>query len=426
MSVEASAASPPLGAGLRSLDLAPWLLILPLLISLGSVSVYPIVNGVWLSLTNTSLVTQEDAFVGLANYRTLLGDDAFWNAWGHTVLFTAVSTALETVLGLAMGFLLYGVGAWLGLRRVRAIAAKVPLLHVEDVDRTVEWFGRHGGKAVFFGRMVPIFRSLISIPAGVVRMPLWRFGLLTLAGSAIWNAVFVLAGFFLGESWHVVETYADILQYVVIVGTVTTGIVLAAASLFLWLVAGWSWGWLLLAVVAVVTAISLVIAQRRTRSIGYRLATSWGPKDDPYLTLGTDLNAFGQGLQENIAIQQLAGTSIGNWRAASLYRSSGNGASYAATTSGASSDTVAPWRMNPVGNDSTFWENSRQRWKASPGSRSPVGRNVLLASTRAKRSGCSATRRIPSSPPQSWQKRVTSCRSSWSSTRERSQSRWRW
>ncbi|WP_348788916.1 PH domain-containing protein [Leifsonia sp. NPDC080035] len=58
---------------------------------------------------------------------------------------------------------------------------------------------------------------------------------------------------------------------VVIVGTLTTGVVLAAASLFLWLVAGWSWGWLLLAVVAVVTVISLVIAQRRTRSIGYRL-----------------------------------------------------------------------------------------------------------------------------------------------------------
>ncbi|PRH87245.1 ABC transporter permease [Labrys okinawensis] len=107
MSVQVSAANPPLGAGLRSLDLAPWLLILPLLISLGSVSVYPIVNGVWLSLTNTSLVTQEDAFVGLANYRTLLGDDAFWNAWGHTVLFTAVSTALETVLGLGMALLLY-------------------------------------------------------------------------------------------------------------------------------------------------------------------------------------------------------------------------------------------------------------------------------------------------------------------------------
>jgi membrane protein DedA with SNARE-associated domain len=64
--------------------------------------------------------------------------------------------------------------------------------------------------------MLPIFRSLISIPAGVTRMPVWRFGLLTAAGSLVWNTVFVLAGFLLGESWHVVEMYADILQYVVI------------------------------------------------------------------------------------------------------------------------------------------------------------------------------------------------------------------
>ena len=93
---------------------------------------------------------------------------------------------------------------------------RLPLLHVDDVDRTVAWFGRHGGKAVFFGRMLPIFRSLISIPAGVVRMPLWRFGLLTLAGSLIWNSVFVLSGFFLGEQWHIVEEYAGVLQYAVI------------------------------------------------------------------------------------------------------------------------------------------------------------------------------------------------------------------
>jgi len=135
--------------------------------------------------------------------------------------FSLVEALVWTTAGSVVGaFLLYGIGAWLGLGRLRAIAARVPLLHVEDIDRTVAWFSRHGGKAVFFGRMIPIFRSLISIPAGLVRMPLWRFGLLTLAGSAVWNTVFVLAGFFLGESWHVVETYADILQYVVIVGTV--------------------------------------------------------------------------------------------------------------------------------------------------------------------------------------------------------------
>ena len=96
----------------------------------------------------------------------------------------------------------------------------MPLLHPEDIDRTVAWFGRHGGKAVFFGRMIPIFRSLISIPAGITRMPLWKFGLLTAAGSVIWNSIFVVAGFLLGEAWPVVEQYAEILQYVVIAGTV--------------------------------------------------------------------------------------------------------------------------------------------------------------------------------------------------------------
>ncbi|MDT3380787.1 carbohydrate ABC transporter permease [Labrys portucalensis] len=144
MSVEASAASPPLGAGLRSLDLAPWLLILPLLISLGSVSVYPIVNGVWLSLTNTSLVTQEDAFVGLANYRTLLGDDAFWNAWGHTVLFTAVSTALETVLGLAMALLLYE--PFVGRSLVRAAMLVPWAMPTVVTSKMFGWLfdGQHG------------------------------------------------------------------------------------------------------------------------------------------------------------------------------------------------------------------------------------------------------------------------------------------
>ena len=54
-------------------------------------------------------------------------------------------------------------------------------------------------------------------------MPVWRFGLLTAAGSLVWNTVFVLAGFLLGESWHVVEMYADILQYVVIGAAIDRG-----------------------------------------------------------------------------------------------------------------------------------------------------------------------------------------------------------
>lgn len=131
--------------------------------------------------------------------------------------FTLFEALFWTTLGSIVGaFALYGLGRWLGAERLRLLAARIPLLHPEDIDRTVAWFHRHGGKAVFFGRMIPLFRSLISIPAGVTRMPLWKFGLLTAGGSLVWNTIFVLAGYLLGEQWHVVEMYADILQYVVI------------------------------------------------------------------------------------------------------------------------------------------------------------------------------------------------------------------
>jgi membrane protein DedA with SNARE-associated domain len=131
--------------------------------------------------------------------------------------FTIVEAIFWTTLGSVVGALaLYGIGAALGRDRTRRIAARLPLVQVEDVDRTEAWFDRHGNKAIFFGRMVPIFRSLISIPAGIERMHLGTFTLLTLGGSLIWNSLFIGAGFLLGENWHVVEQYAGIFQWVVI------------------------------------------------------------------------------------------------------------------------------------------------------------------------------------------------------------------
>lgn len=132
--------------------------------------------------------------------------------------FTLLEALTWTTLGSVVGaYLLYGLGAWLGADRLRRIADRVPLMRASDIDRSVKWFHRHGDAAVFFGRMLPIFRSLISIPAGVTRMNVWRFGLLTTAGSLIWNSVFVLAGYLLGESWHIVEQYASLLQWIVLI-----------------------------------------------------------------------------------------------------------------------------------------------------------------------------------------------------------------
>lgn len=137
---------------------------------------------------------------------------------GKMNLFSAIAW---TTLGSLLGALaLYYIGVALGRDRVRAIAARLPLVKLADVDRTEAWFVKHGGKAVFFGRMIPIFRSLISIPAGVERMPVARFLLYTALGSLIWNTVFVMAGYLLGDNWHIVESYAGTLQKLVIVACV--------------------------------------------------------------------------------------------------------------------------------------------------------------------------------------------------------------
>lgn len=81
------------------------------------------------------------------------------------------------------------------------------------MDRAAGWFDRYGGAAVFFGRLVPAMRSLISVPAGVQRMGIWRFVVYTTGGSALWNAVLVGLGWVLGDRWAPIKQYAQWLQY---------------------------------------------------------------------------------------------------------------------------------------------------------------------------------------------------------------------
>ncbi|PWW63145.1 DedA family protein [Actinokineospora spheciospongiae] len=142
-------------------------------------------------------------------------------------VFSLAEALIWTTVGSVVGaVVVYLVGALLGRERTRALVGRVPLVKVSDFDRTERWFARHGAKAVFLGRMVPLFRSFISLPAGVERMRFAKFLALTTAGSFLWNAVFVVAGYRLGESWHLVEEYAGVFQKVVI------GAVVLAVALF--------------------------------------------------------------------------------------------------------------------------------------------------------------------------------------------------
>lgn len=106
-----------------------------------------------------------------------------------------VPVVLFATLGSLLGAIFfYSIGRALGPRRSHAFLDRLPLVETEDVDRTFEWFERHGRSAVFFGRMVPIVRSFVSVPAGVVKMPILPFLLYTAAGSLIWNSVLIGLG----------------------------------------------------------------------------------------------------------------------------------------------------------------------------------------------------------------------------------------
>ncbi|WP_407547499.1 DedA family protein [Streptomyces sp. Pv4-95] len=138
-------------------------------------------------------------------------------AAGQGVISLASALFWTTVGSVVGAAVLYWIGALFGRERMHAIWAKFPLVKGADLERTEQWFAKHGTKAVLLGRMVPIFRSLISVPAGVERMPLPVFLALTTLGSLIWNTSLVMAGYWLGDQWDVVGAYVGFLSKAVLV-----------------------------------------------------------------------------------------------------------------------------------------------------------------------------------------------------------------
>lgn len=146
--------------------------------------------------------------------------------------FGVIAAIVSATIGSYVGALvLYYLGAAWGLRRVCATADRLPLVSSEDVRRGAAAFARHGRAAVFFGRLMPGVRSVISIPAGIDRMPLVTFSLYTIAGSAVWNVLLIGAGYELGAQWHLVERYVGAVSNVAHVLIALAVVVFAARRL---------------------------------------------------------------------------------------------------------------------------------------------------------------------------------------------------
>jgi membrane protein DedA with SNARE-associated domain len=132
----------------------------------------------------------------------------------------------STVGSVAGALLLYGLGAWLGYDRLHRLAGRKWFIITgqKDLERGQHFFERHGSKVVLLARFVPFLRSVVSIPAGIVGMPVVKFLTLTAIGSGLWNAAFVALGWLLGEKWDSVQSWIGPVSYVVL-GLLAIGLV---------------------------------------------------------------------------------------------------------------------------------------------------------------------------------------------------------
>jgi membrane protein DedA with SNARE-associated domain len=138
-------------------------------------------------------------------------------------------TVLAGTLGATVGALVaYGIGAW-GGRPILERWGRWLGITAEDLDKADAFFAKHGEAASFFGRMIPVIRSLVSFAAGVAHMPLLRFTTFTFLGSLPWTALLVFAGVQLGANWETVGAWLKRFEYLVI------GILVVIALAWIWL-----------------------------------------------------------------------------------------------------------------------------------------------------------------------------------------------
>lgn len=139
--------------------------------------------------------------------------------FGHTFAYgfpAYVAMALAGTLGYTLGAIAgWGIGRYGGRVYVERHGRWLHL-DPERLDRAEAWFERWGDLAVFLGRITPLVRSFVSIPAGVLEAPFVRYVLLTLAGSAIWCFAFAGAGWAAGASWEQIHNASSYVDYVVV------------------------------------------------------------------------------------------------------------------------------------------------------------------------------------------------------------------
>lgn len=177
--------------------------------SLGYVGIF-----VLMLLESSSLPIPSEAVLPFAGYVVSMGYLDFW-----------LTIIVATVAGVAGSLIDY----YIGLKGVHILAERrilgKAIFSMNQIEYAARWFNKYGPFMVFVGRLVPGFRTLISFPAGAVRMPITKFVAYTTAGCLIWNAILIYLGYFLGANWNEVAGFS---HYIIIAVIIVAVIILAA------------------------------------------------------------------------------------------------------------------------------------------------------------------------------------------------------
>ncbi|MFA5992465.1 MAG: DedA family protein [Candidatus Pacearchaeota archaeon] len=134
----------------------------------------------------------------------------------HEGKFTILNVIIFSTIGTIIGSLIsYYIGFWLGKPFFEKYG-KYFFLNKHHLHQTENFFKKYGDKTIFISRFIPVVRHLISIPAGVSKMNIWKFLLYTILGGIIWNTFLTYLGIQLGERWELVHEYSKILDYVIV------------------------------------------------------------------------------------------------------------------------------------------------------------------------------------------------------------------
>jgi len=157
-----------------------------------------------MALESACIPIPSEIIMPFSGYLVFTGKFSFW----LVVLWGTVGNLIGSIIAYFAGYY--------GGRPFIEKYGKYVLIDKEDLDKAQKFFGKYGNLSIFSSRLLPVVRTFISLPAGISKMPFWKFCFFTFFGSLPWSVLLTWVGFFFGENWGILEKYFKKLDWLIL------------------------------------------------------------------------------------------------------------------------------------------------------------------------------------------------------------------